>query len=102
MPVRGVIDHEIEQDADIPLPGFGHQPVEIRHGAVLRIDALVVGDVVTEVYLWGRKEGSDPDAVDAQILQIFEMVGDAVEIADAVAIDRKSTRSELQSLRHLV
>jgi hypothetical protein len=52
----------------------------------LRIDALVVGDVVTEVYLRGRKEGSDPDAVDAQILQIVEMVGDAVEIADAVAI----------------
>src|ERR1017187_2802460 len=86
MPVRGVIDHEIQQDADIPLPGVGLQPVEIRHGAVLRIDVLVVGNIVTEVHLRRRKEGSDPDAVDSQILQIVEMDGDAVEIADAVAI----------------
>jgi len=35
----------------MPLPGLGHQPVKVGQRAILRIDVLVVGDVIAEVGL---------------------------------------------------
>ncbi len=86
MLVRGVVHHHVHDDADLPLFGFGHQPVEIRHGAVLGIDRLVVGNVVTEIYLGRGIDGRQPDGVDAQALEVIEPLGDSVEVADTVAV----------------
>jgi hypothetical protein len=65
---------------------LGHQPVEVGQRAVLRIDVLVVGDVVAEVHLRRGIDGRQPDRVHAQFLQVVQPLGDAVQIADAVAV----------------
>jgi hypothetical protein len=69
------------------------QPVRlVQHGAkilertVLRMDILIVGDVVA-VVLQGRGiEGHQPEGVDAQIPDIFELGCQSLEIADAVVV----------------
>ena len=68
------------------LLAFGDEAVQVGEGAVLRIDGLVVGDVVAEVDLRRGIHGSDPDGVDAELLEVVEARGDAVEVADAVAV----------------
>ena len=72
--------------ADVALVGLGHQAVEVRQRAVLRIDVLVVGDVVAEIDLRRGIDGREPDRVDAEFLQVVEALGDAVQVADAVAV----------------
>ncbi len=84
--VGGVVHHEVEDDPDAAAPCLGDQMIEIAEGAVHRIDVFVVGHVVAEVHLRGRKAGGDPDRVDAELLQVVELGGDAVEVTDAVAV----------------
>src|SRR3984957_6465056 len=71
MLVRGVVHYHIHEDPDLPLFGLSHQPVEIRHGAVLGIYRLVVRDVVSEIDLWGGVDGRQPDRINTQALQII-------------------------------
>ena len=86
MLVGGVVRNKIHDDADVAGFRFLHQMIEIGHGAVLRINRGVVGDVVAEVDLRRRIHRRDPDGVDAEIFQVVEALGDAVEVADAVAV----------------
>ena len=84
--VGGVVRNEVHDHADVASFRFLHQAIEIGHGAVLRIDGGVVGDVVAEVHLRRRIHRRDPDGVDAEVFQVVEALGDAVEVADAVAV----------------
>jgi hypothetical protein len=65
---------------------LGHQPVKVLQRAVLRVDVLVVGDVVAEIHLRRGINGREPDGVDAQFLQVVEPRGNAVQVADAVSV----------------
>src|ERR1700691_2821384 len=60
--------------------------LEIINGAVRRVDRRVVGNVVTVVSQWGRVKRQQPDRVDAQLLQVIELVRQPSKISDAVAI----------------
>jgi len=84
--VGGVVEHHVEQHADVALFCFGDEAVEVRERAVLRVDSFVVGDVVAEVDLRRRVHGRDPDRVDAEMLEVIQALGDAVEVADAVVV----------------
>ena len=64
----------------------GDEAVHVGEGAVLGVDGGVVGDVVAEVDLGRGVHGGDPDGVDAEGLEVVEALGDAVEVADAVAV----------------
>ncbi len=86
MLVGGVVGDHVEDDADVALFGLGDQAVEVGEGSVLGIDVAVVGDVVAEVDLGGGVHGGEPDGVDAEVLQVVEPLGDAVEVADAVTV----------------
>jgi hypothetical protein len=70
MLIGGVIENHIHDDANAPAFRFLHQRVEVLHGAVLRVDGFVVGDVVAEVDLRRGIHGRDPDRVDAQIFEV--------------------------------
>ena len=61
-----------------------HQQVELGEVAEDRVDVAVVGDVVAVVVLRRGIEGAEPDAVDAELLEIRQSGADAGEIADAV------------------
>ena len=54
--------------------------------AEVGIDAAVVGDVVAVVLAGARIERQQPERVDAEVLQIVELLGQAGEVADAVAV----------------
>ena len=84
--VRGVIEDDVDHDANPAPVRLGKQPIEIREGAEQRIDPLVIADVIPEVDLRRRIERRDPDRVDAEILQIRQTARDAVQVADAVAV----------------
>ena len=86
MLVRGVVHHHIHEDANVSLLGFGYESVKISESAILWVDVLVVGDVVTKIDLWGGIDGRKPDSIDTKRLQIIESLSDSVEIANAIAI----------------
>jgi len=56
MGVRGVIDDKIDDDADTALPAAMGESDEIAERSVARVDAVIVGDVVTVVAARGKAE----------------------------------------------
>ena len=84
--VGGVVDDVVHDDADAALLGLGDHAVEVGHGAVFGIDGGVVGDVVAVVDAGRGIHGRDPDGVDAEVVEVVEARGDAVDVADAVAV----------------
>jgi len=86
MPIGRVVRHEIEDDLQPPRMRLCDERVEIRQRAEQRIDAAIVGNVVTEI---GHGRGIDrryPDGVDAEAVEIVEPPPNAREIADAVTV----------------
>ena len=49
MLVRGVVDHQLGDDADVALVRTGDDALEVVERAVIRMDAAVIGDVVPVV-----------------------------------------------------
>ena len=86
MLVGGVVQHQIHDDTDVALLRLRNQTIEILHRAILRVDGLIIRDVVAEVDLRRRVDGRQPDGVDAKRLYIIKLRGDAVEVADTVAV----------------
>ena len=62
MLVRGVVGHEIEQQAHAPRVQVVDERVEVRERAEQRIDILVVRHVVAEVGHRRRKMGDSQTA----------------------------------------
>jgi len=84
--VAGVVDHQIEDQAHAPAVHLGQQVIEVGHGAELLHDRLVVGDVVAVVVVRRLVHRADPDHVDTERFEIVEARGDAIEIANAIAV----------------
>ena len=81
-----MVDDEIDDDADAALPAAMGELDEVAERAVARIDAVVVGDIVTIVAAGRRLERHQPDRGDTEPVQIIQPPQQALEIADAVAI----------------
>ena len=64
----------------------GDQRVEVGERAEQRIDVARVGDVVAVVDHRRRVERGDPERVDAEQVQVAQLVADAGQVADAVAV----------------
>ena len=86
MLVRGVVDHEIGDDAHAVAVGRLEEALEVGHGAVVGVDRAVVRDVVAVVAQGGAEERQEPEAVDAQLLEMAELAGEPDEVADAVVV----------------
>ncbi len=84
--VAGVVHDEVDDDAHAALVGGVDELHEVGEVAELGQDGGVVGDVVTAVAQGGLEEGREPQAVHAQPLQIVEFGGQALQVADAVAV----------------
>ncbi len=67
--------------------------LEVVEIAVAGMDGSVVSDVVAIVAQRRGKERHQPDGVDAQFLQVVELLGQAAKIADAVALVSKNVRT---------
>ena len=62
------------------------EAIEVLQRAVARMDVLVVGDVVAVVAQRRRVERQQPQRVDAEALEVVELLGQAGEVADAVVV----------------
>jgi hypothetical protein len=82
--IRRVVDDELGDDADVAAVRFGDHAVEIGERAVARVDVLVVRDVVAVVAQRRGVERQQPQGIDAKPLQVFHLLRQPGEVADAV------------------
>ncbi len=73
------------------LVGLAQEHPEIAERAVIRMDSLVVSDVVAVVLQRRGIERQQPQGADAQVLQIVELARQPAKIADAVGISVKES-----------
>ena len=62
------------------------QLVEIFQGSVLRVDVVVIGDVIAVILLRGGIERGDPDGINAEALEVVQPGSNAWQVADAVVV----------------
>src|SRR5579862_8805798 len=86
MLIRSMIRHQVEDDADAAPMRLGNHAVEAGKRAEVAMHVAVVADVVTPIAQRRWIDRAQPERIDAELAQVIEMRGDAVEVADAVAI----------------
>ena len=84
--IGGVVDDEVHEDLHAALVGVVQKLFEKLQVTVLRVDVIVVGNVVPVVRLGRRVDGREPDGVAPEALDVVEFFHDAPEVADAVAV----------------
>ena len=84
--IGGVVDDELDHDLHVAGVGFGEELAEVIEGSVGGVDADVVGDVVAVVAEGRGEEGEEPEAGDAEFLEVVELGDEALEVADAVGV----------------
>ena len=86
MLVARVVDHQIGDHPDsAPVGLFEHYP-DVLDRAALCCHRAIVRDVVAAVSKRRRVERQQPEAVDAEPVQVVELLDDAGDIPDAVAV----------------
>src|SRR5690348_15855208 len=86
MLIRGVVDDEVDQNADAAAVRLTHELDEVVARAEPRIDSVVVADVVAVVAPRRRLEGRQPDRVDAQRIEVVETPRESLEVAASIAV----------------
>lgn len=86
MHIRGVVHDQINQHSQAALFTTVREFYEIAKGTVPRIDAIVIGNIITVVTPRRGIKGHQPYRGDAQALQIIEPAHQTFEIANAVAV----------------
>ena len=84
---RGVVGDNVNDDLEAALVGLGNQALEVGLSAVVGVDGVVVADGVGAAegafahLLADGIDGHQPEDVDAEVLQLVQAGGDAVEVA---------------------
>ena len=86
MLVAGVVHDEVDDHPDVALVRLVEEVVEVLDRADLGEDVGVVGDVVPAVAQRRGEERRHPQAVDAEPLEVVELLGQPLEVAGAVAV----------------
>ena len=86
MLVGGVVDDEFGHHLQSEPVRFAQHGAKIVERAVLRMDALIVGNVVAIVLERRGVERHQPDRVDAEVADVVEFGGESRKIADAVVV----------------
>ena len=84
--VAGVVHDEVDDHADAALVAGVEELVEVLDRAALGEDVVVVGDVVAAVAQRRGEERRHPQAVDAEPLEVVELLDQALEVTGAVAV----------------
>ena len=59
---------------------------ELAEGVVVRVDVIVIGDVIAVIALGGRIEREQPERRDTELLQVVKLAGQPTEVANAVCV----------------
>jgi hypothetical protein len=79
-------DDQLDEHLDVAGVGRVDERLEVVERAVARVDAPVVGDVVAVVLERRGEERQDPQAGDAEALEVVELLRQPGEVADAVVV----------------
>ena len=60
--------------------------LKLLQGSIVRMNVLLVADVVSVVSVGRGINGAEPDCVNAESFEVIKLVIDAIQIADAVAV----------------
>ena len=82
----GVVEHHVQHQADAALVRFADKLLQILHRAVARVNGTVVGHIIAVVALGRGEERRQPEIVNAQVGEIVQFRGDALQIAEAVTV----------------
>ncbi len=84
--VGAVIYNKVEDDSHALLLPLRDHSVEVSERSIHRINVLVVGDVITEIYLRRGKARADPDCVHSQVVQVGHLRSDPFKVANSVVV----------------
>ena len=96
-----MVRNEVEDHADVATGRLGDELVGIGEGAQRRVDADVVGDVVTPVGIRRDHDRIEPDRVDTEILEMIEPRGNPSEVPHAVVV-RVHVRTRVDLIQHAI
>ena len=86
MLIRRVVHDEVGDHSHVSLVGRVDELHEVVEVPVLGKDRIEVGDVVAPVLQRGLVERQQPQALDAEPLEVVELLDQPPEIAEAVAV----------------
>jgi hypothetical protein len=82
----GVVYHQVHDDLEAQLMGAVKHAAEDLLVPIVRRDAPVVRNVIAKVGIRRDVQRREPDATHAQRLHVVELLVDAIEVANAVAV----------------
>lgn len=85
MLVGTVVEYEIHDDADIALLRFRDEFLHICHCAIRRIDATVIGNIVTIIDHRRGIDRCEPDSTRAEGFQVIKMTRDTRDVTNTAA-----------------
>src|SRR4051794_16905270 len=86
MLVRSMIDNEFNHHLQAAIMGCIEESLEVVHCAIRGMNAHIVSDVVTIIAERRRKEWQEPDAGDAKVLQIIQLLQQPRKVAYSVVV----------------
>ena len=86
MLIGAVIDDQLDHHLQAAIMRRIEKALKLLDRSVARVDAHVVGDVVAIVAQGRGKEGQDPQAGHAEVLEVVELLRQPGKIADAVVV----------------
>jgi hypothetical protein len=81
-----MVQHDIDDHAKPAPVRFREQPIEVGQAAEVRIDRLVIADVVPEVDVRRRVKRRHPDRINTEVLEVRQPARDPVQVADAIVV----------------
>ena len=82
----GVVEHHVQHQADAAPVRLADKLLQILHRAVARVNGTVVGHIIAVVALGRGEERRQPEIVNAQVGEVVQFRGDALQIAKAVTV----------------
>ena len=84
--IRRMIQHQIHNDADVPLLCLRNQAFHIVQASEHRVNVLIVGNIISVVVLRGFAHRGKPDRINAQIRQVIQPPDNSLQIPDSIAV----------------
>lgn len=81
-----MVDDQFGNHPQTALVRLGNKAFCVGHGAVVAMDAPVLGDVIAVVAAWRGIERQQPDGIDAQVGNVVEFGDQTGKITDSVVI----------------
>ena len=82
----GVVEHHVQHQADAAPVRLADKLLQILHRAVARVNGTIVGHIIAVVALGRGEERRQPEIVNAQVGEVVQFRGDALQIAEAVTV----------------